>query len=122
REPAGASRHVHRRLPGRLDPEPRNAGPDPRGDRQMSAAGGRDEVPGHAVGPAAPMAPDPGGVVPELRPIDDLSAAERQRLIESMRPEDAEPVPELHEVDIPDELREQIEMAMSKYPEVRSAA
>ena len=39
-----------------------------------------------------------------------------------MRPEDAEPVPELHEVDVPDELREQIETSMSKYPQVRSAS
>jgi len=69
----------------------------------------------------------PGGVAeeaagPELRPTDEMSAEERRRLIESMRPEDAEPVPELHEVDVPDELRERIENAMSKYPEVRSAA
>ena len=39
-----------------------------------------------------------------------------------MRPEDAEPVPELHEVEVPAELREQIESAMSKYPEIRSAS
>src|SRR5947207_7469507 len=39
-----------------------------------------------------------------------------------MRPEDAEPVPELHEVDVPDELREEIEAAMSRYPELRSAS
>jgi NADH-quinone oxidoreductase subunit E len=60
--------------------------------------------------------------VPELRPTDDLSAEERRRLVESMRPEDAEPVPELHEVYVPDELREQIEAAMSRYPQIRSAA
>ena len=60
--------------------------------------------------------------VPEIRPTDDLSAEERRRLVESMRPEDAEPVPELHEVDIPDELRERIESAMQKYPEIRSAS
>jgi NADH-quinone oxidoreductase subunit E len=60
--------------------------------------------------------------VPEIRPTDDLSAAERRRLVESMRPEDAEPVPELHEVDIPDQLRERIESAMQKYPEIRSAS
>jgi NADH-quinone oxidoreductase subunit E len=59
---------------------------------------------------------------PELRPTDEMSAEERRRLIEGMRPEDAEPVPELHEVDVPDELRERIEAAMSKYPEIRSAA
>ena len=42
-------------------------------------------------------------------------------LIESMRPEDAEPVPELHEVDVRTSS-EQIEAAMAKYPEVRSAS
>jgi NADH:ubiquinone oxidoreductase subunit E len=31
-------------------------------------------------------------------------------------------VPELHEVDCPEELREQIETAVSRYPEVRSAS
>jgi NADH:ubiquinone oxidoreductase subunit E len=51
-----------------------------------------------------------------------MSAEERRRLVESMRPEDAERVPELHEVEVPDELREQIEAAMGKYPEVRSAS
>jgi NADH-quinone oxidoreductase subunit E len=51
-----------------------------------------------------------------------MSAEERRRLVESMRPEDAEPVPELHEVDVPQELRERIEAAMGRYPEVRSAA
>jgi NADH-quinone oxidoreductase subunit E len=35
---------------------------------------------------------------------------------------EAEGVPELHEVDCPDELREQIEAAASRYPEVRSAS
>jgi NADH:ubiquinone oxidoreductase subunit E len=34
----------------------------------------------------------------------------------------AEGVPELHEVDCPDELREQIEGAMAKYPDRRSAS
>ena len=33
-----------------------------------------------------------------------------------MRPSDAEGVPELHEVDVPDELREQIEETMSPLP------
>ena len=60
--------------------------------------------------------------LPELRPTDDMTAEERRRLIESMRPDDAEPVPELHEVDVPDELRERIETAMSRYPQLRSAA
>jgi NADH-quinone oxidoreductase subunit F len=39
-----------------------------------------------------------------------------------MRPEDAETVPELHEVDVPQELRTEIEAAMSRYPQIRSAA
>ena len=60
--------------------------------------------------------------LPELRPTDDMTGAERRELVESMRPEDAEPVPELHEVDVPDELRERIESAMSKYPQIRSAS
>ena len=62
------------------------------------------------------------GWVPEIRPTDDLSAEERRRLVDSMRPEDAEPVPELHEVDVPDDLRDRIESAMQKYPEIRSAS
>jgi NADH-quinone oxidoreductase subunit E len=36
--------------------------------------------------------------------------------------EDAEDVPELHEVEVPEELRAEIESAMSKYPQTRSAA
>ena len=59
---------------------------------------------------------------PEIRPTDDLTAAERHELIASIRPEDAERVPELHEVDVPDDLREEIEAAMGRYPEVRSAS
>ena len=39
-----------------------------------------------------------------------------------MRPSDAEGVPELHEVDVPAELREEIEAAMARYPQIRSAA
>jgi NADH-quinone oxidoreductase subunit E len=58
----------------------------------------------------------------EVRATDALTGAEREALIESMRPEDAADVPELHEVDVPDELREQIEHAMSKYPQIRSAS
>jgi NADH-quinone oxidoreductase subunit E len=60
--------------------------------------------------------------LPELRPTDALPADERRELIAAMRPEDAEPVPELHEVDVPDELRERIETAMSRYPQLRSAS
>ncbi len=60
--------------------------------------------------------------LPEIRPTDELSASEREALIASMRPEDAERVPELHEVDVPPELRREIEEAMSRYPQIRSAA
>ena len=65
-----------------------------------------------------------GQVFPEhlMRATDELSAEQRRALIASMRPEDAEGVPELGEVDVPAELREQIEAAMSRYPQVRSAA
>jgi NADH-quinone oxidoreductase subunit E len=72
--------------------------------------------------PAAPGVADEEAAGAEIRPTNEMSAEERLRLIESMRPEDAETVPELHEVDVPDELRERIEAAMSKYPEIRSAA
>jgi NADH:ubiquinone oxidoreductase subunit E len=60
--------------------------------------------------------------VSEIKPTDDLTAEERQQLIASMRPEDAERVPELHEVDVPDDLREEIESAMGRYPRLRSAS
>jgi NADH-quinone oxidoreductase subunit E len=62
------------------------------------------------------------GYTHEIRPTDDLTAVERHELIASMHPEDAERVPELHEVDVPDDLREEIETAMGRYPEVRSAS
>jgi NADH-quinone oxidoreductase subunit E len=55
-------------------------------------------------------------------PTDELTASERRSLIAAMRPEDAEGVPELAEVEVPAELREQIETAMSKYPQLRSAS
>jgi NADH-quinone oxidoreductase subunit E len=57
-----------------------------------------------------------------IEATDDLTALERKELIASMRPGDAEGVPELHEVNIPDDLREQIETAMSRYPQLRSAS
>jgi NADH-quinone oxidoreductase subunit E len=101
-------------------------------------ASASDEAQGGAAEPAARMASQPagnvaegeasGGGIPEdaggevLRPTDDLTAAERHELIASMRPEDAEGVPELHEVDVPAELRGQIETAMSRYPQLRSAS
>lgn len=58
----------------------------------------------------------------EMRPTDRLTTAEREELIRSMTPEDAERVPELHEVEIPDELRREIEEAVARYPQVRSAS
>ncbi len=57
-----------------------------------------------------------------MRPTDLLTNAERAELIGSMRPEDAERVPELHEVDVPPELKETIEQAMGRYPQLRSAS
>jgi NADH-quinone oxidoreductase subunit E len=57
-----------------------------------------------------------------LKPTDLLTRAERRSLINSMVPEDAERVPELHEVDVPRELKETIERAMGRYPQVRSAS
>jgi NADH-quinone oxidoreductase subunit E len=67
---------------------------------------------------------DPETRPPEhlMRPTDELTAEQRRELIASMRPGDAEGVPELHEVNIPDELREEIETAMSRYPQLRSAS
>jgi NADH-quinone oxidoreductase subunit E len=58
----------------------------------------------------------------DVLPTDEMTAAERHGLIASMTPEDAAEAPELHEVDVPPELREQIEAAMSRYPELRSAS
>jgi NADH-quinone oxidoreductase subunit E len=58
----------------------------------------------------------------KLEPTDELTGPERAALIDSMTPQDAADVPELHEVDVPDDLREQIETAMSKYPQIRSAS
>jgi NADH-quinone oxidoreductase subunit E len=47
----------------------------------------------------------------------------REEMFAAPAPErDAEAVPELHEVDCPPELREQIEKAMSRYPDRRSAS
>jgi NADH-quinone oxidoreductase subunit E len=60
--------------------------------------------------------------VSELRSTDRMAAVEREALIGAMKPEDAEGIPELHEVDVPPELRERIEEAMSRYPQVRSAS
>ena len=87
-----------------------------------------------------PIEPDTGGRLPpspslrdgsplaedsiggDVRPTDALTGAEREALIHSMGPEDAADVPELHEVDVPEEMRTEIETAMSKYPQIRSAS
>jgi NADH:ubiquinone oxidoreductase subunit E len=58
----------------------------------------------------------------EIRPTDELSAEQRRALIDSMRPEDAEGVPEPAAVEVPDDLREEIETAMGRYPQIRSAS
>lgn len=58
----------------------------------------------------------------EMRPTDELTTEQRRELIGGMRPEDAADVPELHEVDCPEDLRVEIETAMSKYPQIRSAS
>jgi NADH-quinone oxidoreductase subunit E len=44
------------------------------------------------------------------------------RANDELAPEVAADVPELHEVEVPDDLREQIETAMAKYPQIRSAS
>ncbi len=58
----------------------------------------------------------------EVRPTNAMTGPEREALIDSMRPEDAANVPELHDVDVPDDLRTEIETAMAKYPQIRSAS
>ena len=62
--------------------------------------GGVDQM--SSTEPDSPRAPDGS-------PTDDLLGRGAAGLIASMRPADAEGVPELHEVDVPGELREQIE-------------
>jgi len=81
-----------------------------------------EEIP--AIDPALDAGPQTatGGPRGITSPTDELTAAERRRLIASMSPEDAERVPELHEVDVPAELQETIEAAMGRYPQVRSAS
>jgi NADH-quinone oxidoreductase subunit E len=105
-------------------PPPESSAPPP-----VPPGSGADGTAGSTAGPGtSSLAPTggepetPGGWVPEIRATDDLSAEERRRLVESMRPEDAEPVPEPSQIDVPADLREQIELAMGRYPELRSAA
>jgi NADH-quinone oxidoreductase subunit E len=50
-----------------------------------------------------------------------IPGREEQWPAEQLDPRSGE-IPELHEVGCPDELRERIESAMSKYPEIRSAS
>jgi NADH-quinone oxidoreductase subunit E len=45
-----------------------------------------------------------------------------EELSAKLDPDAAGDVPELHEVDVPEELRVEIESAMSKYPQLRSAS
>ena len=85
------------------------------------------ELPGDSrttVDPALAHGPQTGGAPLEgpLQPTDLLSSAERKELIGSMTPEDAQRIPELHEVDVPDDLRDEIEAAMGRYPQLRSAS
>ena len=101
REPPGPQGHVRRGVHRRHDPDPRHARPHPGRHRQMTGQTGN------------------GG---PMRPTDLLTNAERAELIGSMRPEDAETVPELHEVDVPPELQRTIEEAMGRYPQLRSAS
>lgn len=77
--------------------------------------------PGNA-NPAAPGRAAEEAAGRYLKPTDRMSAAERRGLIASMSPDDAQRVPELHEVDIPAELKEEIEDAVSRYPQLRSAS
>ena len=70
----------------------------------------------------AEEAANPNGERGPMRPTDLLTRAERAELIGSMTPEDAERIPELHEVDVPPELKETIEQAMGRYPQLRSAS
>lgn len=72
--------------------------------------------------PTEPEAMAEDSIGSRLRPTDELTGHEREALIESMRPEDAADVPELHEVAVPDDLRTEIETAMGKYPQIRSAS
>jgi len=72
--------------------------------------------------PIEPDANAEDSIGSRLRPTDELTGPERKALIASMTPEDAADVPELHEVDVPDELRTEIETAMGKYPQIRSAS
>ena len=97
RQPAGAARHVRRRLRRRPDPEPRDARPDPRrastgerARRELRPDGREDRR-----GPAA---------------ADRLDAPRTPTSPSSTRSTSR------------DELRERIEEAMSRYPQVRSAS
>ena len=96
RQPAGVQGHVDRRLHRRHDLQPRDARPDPRGGRPVSAVDGAGAASDAAGRPALTE-----GRVPDRAP---------------------EEVPELHEVDCPPELRERIEELMARYPDRKSAS
>ncbi len=81
---------------------------------------------GHGTGPAAPgrVAKDaPGiGALHEVREYGDPGAVGRDPLEIESRAEADKSIPEVHEVGIPDKLREEIEEIISRYPQVRSAS
>ena len=56
---------------------------------------------------------------PELNPNLPVDPAVTEGRVPERRPEE---IPELHEVDCPPELRERIELLMSRYPDRRSAS
>jgi NADH-quinone oxidoreductase subunit E len=92
------------------------------GSRANPAAPGGGAIPASPRSPLAGARSAAGSGSPEILPTDDLTATERHELIASMKPDDAERVPEPHEVEVPDDLREEIETAMGRYPELRSAS
>ena len=81
---------------------------------------------GHGTGPAASGrvakdAPDIG-TLHEVREYGDPGAVGRDPLEIESRAEADKSIPEVHEVGIPDKLREEIEEIISRYPQVRSAS
>ncbi len=62
------------------------------------------------------------GPLHEVREYGDPDAIGREPLEIESRAEAQKSIPEIHEVGIPDELREEIEEIMGRYPQVRSAS
>lgn len=58
----------------------------------------------------------------EVREYGDPAAISRDPLEIESRAEAQKSIPEIHEVGIPDELREEIEEIITRYPQVRSAS